>query len=84
VKNEDLWRALDAAVSRHKVQWKWLKGHAGHAGNERCDQLANEEIARIKQTQTADQLKAALAQFVAVRDASAARENTPTLPLPLA
>lgn len=84
VKNEDLWRALDAAVSRHKVEWKWLKGHAGHAGNERCDQLANEEIARIKQTQTADQLKAALAQFVAVRDASAAREHTPTLSLPLA
>ena len=38
LKSEDLWRALDAAVSRHKVQWRWLKGHAGHAGNERCDQ----------------------------------------------
>jgi ribonuclease HI len=84
VKNEDLWRALDAAVSRHKVEWKWLKGHAGHAGNERCDQLANEEIAKLKQTRSADQLKAALDQFIAVRDANAARENTPTLPLPLA
>lgn len=50
----------------------------------KSEKLANEEIAKIKQTQSADQLKAALAQFVAVRDASAAREHTPTLPLPLA
>ena len=65
VKNEDLWRLLDAAVSRHKIEWRWLKGHAGHAGNERCDQLANEEIAKIKKTFSADQLKELLAQFSA-------------------
>ena len=40
VKNEDLWKALDAARSRHAVEWKWVKGHAGHAENERCDELA--------------------------------------------
>ena len=40
VKNEDLWKALDAARSRHTVEWKWVKGHAGHAENERCDELA--------------------------------------------
>ena len=43
VKNEDLWRALDAVVfdrGRGGVQWRWVKGHAGHDANERCDQLA--------------------------------------------
>ena len=41
VKNEDLWRALDAAVGTHEIEWKWVKGHSGIAGNERADQLAN-------------------------------------------
>ena len=40
VKNEDLWRELDAAVARHEVVWHWVKGHAGHAENERADRLA--------------------------------------------
>jgi ribonuclease HI len=40
VKNDDLWRALDEAVSRHKINWHWVKGHAGHAENERADELA--------------------------------------------
>ncbi len=40
VKNEDLWKRLDAAVSRHSVSWEWVKGHAGHAENERADELA--------------------------------------------
>lgn len=44
VKNQDLWQRLDAAVARHKVEWKWVKGHAGNPGNERADQLANEGI----------------------------------------
>lgn len=65
VKNDDLWRQLDAEVQRHKVTWRWLKGHAGHAGNERCDQLANEEIARIKTAFTPDQLRLSLAEFLA-------------------
>lgn len=41
VKNEDLWRALDEAQARHRIEWRWVKGHAGHEGNERADQLAN-------------------------------------------
>jgi len=49
VKNEDLWRQLDAAVTRHKITWHWVKGHAGHKENERCDQLAQLAIAAIKQ-----------------------------------
>jgi ribonuclease HI len=65
VKNEDLWRALDAAIAGHKIDWRWLKGHAGHAGNERCDVLANQEIAKIKKTFNAAQLKKLLAQFSA-------------------
>ena len=65
VKNAHLWRLLDSSVSRHKVEWHWLKGHAGHVGNERCDQLATEEIAKIKKAFNPDQLKAALAQFSA-------------------
>ena len=40
VKNEDLWRRLEEAASRHKVVWRWIKGHAGHAENERADALA--------------------------------------------
>ena len=40
VKNAELWQALDDAVKRHKVTWHWIKGHAGHAENERADELA--------------------------------------------
>jgi ribonuclease HI len=40
VKNADLWRRLDTAMSRHQVQWLWVKGHAGHPENERADRLA--------------------------------------------
>ena len=48
VKNEDLWRALDAAQALHTVEWRWVRGHNGHPGNERADQLANRgvEVAR--------------------------------------
>ena len=65
VKNEDLWRALDSLASKHEVKWRWLKGHAGHVDNERCDQLANAEIAKIKKTFNTEQLKALLVQFSA-------------------
>jgi ribonuclease HI len=41
VKNEDLWRRLDEAAARHRIEWLWVKGHAGHDGNERADELAN-------------------------------------------
>jgi ribonuclease HI len=41
VKNVDLWQALDQARTHHKIEWKWVKGHAGDPGNERADQLAN-------------------------------------------
>ena len=41
VKNKDLWQRLDEAVKRHDVEWHWVKGHSGHEGNERADELAN-------------------------------------------
>jgi len=65
VKNKDLWRALDDAARRHRITWRWLKGHAGHEGNERCDQLAGSEIAKIRKQFTRDQLRAKLDEFVA-------------------
>ena len=40
VKNKDLWIALDDASRRHIIDWNWVKGHAGHPENERCDELA--------------------------------------------
>lgn len=44
VKNQDLWQRLEAATHLHKIHWKWIKGHSGHAENERADQLANRAI----------------------------------------
>jgi ribonuclease HI len=44
VKNADLWQLLVAAQAPHQVEWQWVKGHAGHPGNERADQLANRGI----------------------------------------
>lgn len=41
VKNVDLWQALDQAQALHSIEWRWVKGHAGHEGNERADALAN-------------------------------------------
>jgi len=48
VKNVDLWQRLEAAQSRHKVEWRWIKGHAGHAENERADALARAGMAPFK------------------------------------
>jgi ribonuclease HI len=48
VKNVDLWQRLDAALRRHQVNWHWVRGHAGHAMNERADRLAREAIAEMR------------------------------------
>jgi len=48
VKNVELWQALDEAVSRHKVNWHWIKGHAGHAENEKADELARRGMEDFK------------------------------------
>ncbi len=44
VKNEDLWRRLDELAAAHEVQWRWVRGHSGHDGNEQADRLANRGI----------------------------------------
>ncbi len=49
VKNQDLWQELDTLNSSLKVEWFWVKGHAGHPGNERADFLANEGVKKIQQ-----------------------------------
>lgn len=48
VKNDDLWRRLDAAAARHDVAWQWVRGHAGHAQNEAADALARAGMAPFK------------------------------------
>lgn len=49
VKNDDLWRQLAELAIQHHVEWKWVKGHAGHDGNERADALANRGIEELMQ-----------------------------------
>ena len=48
VKNEDLWKRLDLALKTHKIEWHWVKGHAGHPENERADELARLAIAELR------------------------------------
>lgn len=47
VKNADLWQALDEQVNRHNVEWRWVRGHTGHPGNERADMLANRGVSEL-------------------------------------
>ena len=55
VKNADLWRRLDEAAACHDMTWHWVKGHDGHAENERADALAREAIRRLKDQQWLDE-----------------------------
>ncbi|WP_424928441.1 ribonuclease HI [Amaricoccus tamworthensis] len=48
VKNEELWKRLDAAARRHNITWEWVKGHAGHPENERADELARQGMEPFK------------------------------------
>lgn len=65
VKNADLWRELDALSTPHKIQWCWVRGHDGDELNERCDQLANEQIAQLRSRLSSEQLSEALKEFAA-------------------
>jgi len=78
VKNADLWRALDELASGHKITWRWLKGHAGHVLNERCDTLAVEAILKLRQQHRSEDFVSALAAFKA--EQAEARNRTPPLP----
>ncbi len=48
VKNQDLWVLLDEAISRHQIDWHWVKGHAGNPGNEKADDLANQGMDQVR------------------------------------
>jgi ribonuclease HI len=48
VKNAELWRELDELASRHCIEWRWVKGHAGHTENERADALARQGISTLR------------------------------------
>ena len=67
VKNEDLWRRLDILASQHQITWRWLKGHAGHADNERCDVLASQEIGNIRAKLSPADLAMRLEEFERTR-----------------
>lgn len=49
VKNVDLWQALDEAIRRHEIEWRWVKGHAGNEMNDRADELAREAIKAMRE-----------------------------------
>ena len=49
VKNVDLWQRLDAAAAAHDIEWRWVKGHAGHPDNERADALARKGLAQTRE-----------------------------------
>jgi ribonuclease HI len=63
VKNADLWQQLEAANARHTVRWHWVKGHAGNDLNERCDELVQEAIAKVKNSHSSAELASALKVF---------------------
>ncbi|VVE90268.1 ribonuclease HI [Pandoraea bronchicola] len=48
VKNADLWQTLDVVSQKHEIDWRWVKGHAGHEGNEAADQLANRGVESLR------------------------------------
>ncbi len=52
VKNRDLWERLHAAAARHRVEWRWVKGHAGHPENERVDKLARDAAVQAQSSRT--------------------------------
>ncbi|MDB6033823.1 MAG: ribonuclease [Verrucomicrobiales bacterium] len=63
VKNKDQWQQLEELTKIHQISWQWLKGHAGHPENERCDLLARREIEKLLKQYTSAQLKNLLDEF---------------------
>ncbi len=63
IKNLDLWQSLDREAGRHELSWKWVRGHAGHPENERCDELANLAIDELCARSTRADLSQALSEF---------------------
>ncbi len=83
VKNIELWKRLDELASKHKIKWHWVRGHAGNTLNERCDQLAQEQILAIRRQFKPHELTLKLAQF-RVHHTSPAAPAIPTPQIPTA
>jgi ribonuclease HI len=69
VENRDLWQALDCEAAKHKMIWNWVKGHAGHKHNERCDELAREAVKKVKREHGPEKIKALVKEFKAKKKA---------------
>jgi len=63
VKNRDLWQQLDSLAGAQEITWHWLKGHAGHRWNERCDELAAKKMDELRRGHSREELRKALADF---------------------
>ena len=63
VRNQDLWKKLNALKTSHFITWHWVKGHSGNTYNERCDRLARLEIANINRSYSQAELKGQLTVF---------------------
>jgi ribonuclease HI len=67
IKNKDLWLQLDEIVSKHMIEWRWVRGHSGTEGNERCDLLSVEAAQKIEAGSTPQQRQEALEEFLRSR-----------------
>jgi ribonuclease HI len=67
VKNKDLWLQLDETASKHRIEWHWVRGHAGNPANERCDLLSVEAAQKIEAGSTPQERAQALEQFLKSR-----------------
>ncbi len=75
VKNQDLWQQLDTLASKHRIDWRWVKGHAGDALNERCDRLAGQKMAEVRKKYSRSELSSALEQFRRTEREAGGRPN---------
>jgi ribonuclease HI len=78
VKNEELWLELDCVASKHKLNWRWIRGHSGTEGNERCDFLAVQAAQHIEAVHTQAEREHALADFLKSRSALPAEPDAQT------
>jgi ribonuclease HI len=67
IKNKDLWLQLDEITSKHMIEWRWVRGHSGTEGNERCDLLSVEAAQKIEAGSTPQQRQEALEEFLRSR-----------------
>jgi ribonuclease HI len=79
VKNAALWKELDAESTKHRITWQWIKGHAGHKENERCDVLAVTATQKMRGKYTPAQLKEFLHAFKSASGTSAPGAGEPSL-----